>query len=155
MTEAESREINKALAMIQQVALRTRSTTEEHEAVADHIVQIRVFFFGEFETKAAKDQPVDSIGTCSRCGYYGPGPGHDCKAEKDETTHPSTTGPGPLVLDDLNMTTLKSAVVKLGLHPPHWREFKRPEMDRWIRKYLDAVDIARVLAEGRKLKGKA
>jgi ribosomal protein L37AE/L43A len=24
--------------------------------------------------------PVNSIGTCSRCGYYGPGPGHDCPA---------------------------------------------------------------------------
>ncbi len=24
------------------------------------------------------DLPVNSVGTCSRCGYYGPGPWHPC-----------------------------------------------------------------------------
>ena len=24
--------------------------------------------------------PVDSVGTCARCGYHGPGPGHLCPA---------------------------------------------------------------------------
>lgn len=26
-----------------------------------------------------QNMPVNSIGTCARCGYHGPGPGHDCK----------------------------------------------------------------------------
>jgi hypothetical protein len=27
-----------------------------------------------------EDLKVNSIGTCTRCGYHGPGPAHDCKS---------------------------------------------------------------------------
>lgn len=32
--------------------------------------------------------PTNSIGTCSRCGYYGPGPAHPCSADTAPTDSP-------------------------------------------------------------------
>jgi len=29
--------------------------------------------------REASEAPVNSVGTCERCGYHGPGPGHECK----------------------------------------------------------------------------
>jgi hypothetical protein len=96
---------------------------------------------------------VNSIGTCTECGYFGPGPSHDCKRPKTvkESNRMPLRGVKKFWLRDENNHPVTLVVFEIvGENVLYATATKHPK-DGY--KELDGVRLEHVIAEGRFNKG--